>query len=84
MSFGDPLAGNVSEQLPVPLVSVPVHPGPVVLDTVTVPLGVPVPVTLNDTVTAWLIVEGFGEVVVIVVVLEAVPTVIATESVAAT
>jgi hypothetical protein len=47
--------------------------------TVTIPVGVPTPVTVNPIVTGWLTVDGFGESLVIVVVLVAKLTVIETE-----
>ena len=74
--MGDPVDVNVMTQLPAPEVSGPEQLPPVLALTVTLPVGVPVPVTLNAMVTAWLTVEGFGEFEVIVVVLLALVAVV--------
>jgi hypothetical protein len=56
-------------QLHAPDERVPVHVSVVLAVTVTVPVGVPpVPVTLKLIVTACPVVDGFGELPVIVVV----------------
>lgn len=67
--MGDPDDVNVMTQLPAPELRVPEQLPPVLALTVTLPVGVPLPVTLNAIVTAWLTVDGFGEFAVIVVVL---------------
>ena len=62
---------KVMVQLPAPELRVPEQLPPVLAVTLTVPVGVPLPVTLNEIVTAWFTVEGFGVFEVIVVVLPA-------------
>jgi hypothetical protein len=49
---GEPLDANVMVQLPAPELRVPEQLPPVLAVTVTVPVGVPLPVTLNEIVTA--------------------------------
>jgi hypothetical protein len=71
VSVGEPADVNVMVQLPAPELRLPEQLPPVLAVTVTVPVGVPLPVTLNEIVTAWFTVEGFGVFEVIVVVLPA-------------
>ena len=69
---------NVKVQLPAPEVSAPEQVTVVALSlavTVTLPVGTVAPVTLNATVTTWVVVEGFGVLDVMVVVLLALLTV---------
>ena len=64
-----PAVLNVNEQLPIPAAKVPVQLSPVEAVTVTEPVGVPLPCTVNPTVTACPGEDGFGVLEVIVVVL---------------
>ena len=74
-----PAAAGVSEQLPVPPLSVTWQVSPAPSSTVTVPVGVPWPgkFTVTETliVTAWFTTDGFGVFAVIVVVVSALFTV---------
>jgi hypothetical protein len=60
---------NVTEQLPVPELRVPLQLSPVLAVTVTLPVGTPLPVTPKLTVTAWPTGEGLGVFEVMVVLL---------------
>jgi len=83
VSFGDPVAVNVSEQPPAPPLSVPLHICPVLAVTVTVPVGTPpLPLIVKFTVTDWLICDGFGLAEPIAFVLAALFTVMLTVPVA--
>jgi len=81
VSVQAPAVVSVNEQLPAPEVSAPEHVTVVALSlavTVTLPVGVvapATPATLKATVTDCAVVEGFGVLDVIVVVLLALVTV---------
>src|ERR1700688_753700 len=64
-----PAVVKVIVQLPEPLVSGAVHDSLVLAATLTVPVGVVTPVTLNAMVTAWETFEGLGAMELMAVVL---------------
>ena len=80
--MGDPVAVNVNWQPAVSEAKVPAHVSPVLAVTVADPVGVPDPLTVKLTVTAWPTDEGLELLELITVVLAASFTVSATVSVA--
>ena|ERR1700722_20959355 len=81
VSFDVPLSAKVKVQLPLALLSTPLQVSPVLAVTVTLPVGVPKPVTVNPIITGCPTTDGFGVSDVMVVVLLAGFTVRFTESV---
>ena len=80
VSLEAPVAVKVNEQLPDPELSVPLQLLPVLVVTVTVPVGTPGPETVKLTVTAWPTCAGSGVFEVMTVVLFALFTAIVTEA----